>query len=52
MRSKQIVSFILAAAVLVSFAGVSLAEANREKEPRFKGVELYSWKSDGGNGYL
>ncbi len=46
MRTNQIVAFILAFTALLSFAGVSLADAKREEKPRFKGVELYSWKNE------
>ena len=47
MRTKPIVTLFLAAALLLSFAGISLADAKREEKPSFKGVELYSWKSHG-----
>ena len=46
MRTKQIVPSIVSALFFFVFSGVALAEAEREKKPRFKGVELYSWKSD------
>ncbi len=49
MRTTQIVAFILTITVLLTFAEVSLADAKREEKPRFKGVELYSWKSQGNN---
>ena len=39
-------TIILTAAVL---CGVSQADDKREERPRFKGVELYSWKGIGGN---
>lgn len=46
MRTKRIVPSILAAVFFLTFSGVSFADVDREKKPRFKGVELYSWKSD------
>jgi hypothetical protein len=44
-------SFCLAATVLAAavLCGVCSADDKREDKPRFKGVELYSWKDEGGN---
>jgi hypothetical protein len=43
--------FCLATTVLTVavLCGVSQADDKREERPRFKGVELYSWKDIGGN---
>ena len=43
--------FCLATTVLTVavLCGVSQADGKREERPRFKGVELYSWKDIGGN---
>ena len=43
MKTKQVVALVVAALHL-SLASVSLADAEREEKPRFKGVELYSWQ--------
>jgi hypothetical protein len=44
-------SFCLVPTVLIAviLCGVCLADGKREEKPRFKGVELYSWKDEGGN---
>lgn len=46
MKTNQIVA-LLVAFMHLSLASVSLADDKREEKPRFKGVELYSWKNDG-----
>ena len=37
-------TFILT--VLILFTGIAFADSKREEKPRFKGVELYSWKTN------
>lgn len=46
MRITQIATSILASLVALTMGGVSFADAKREEKPRFKGVELYSWKGE------
>jgi hypothetical protein len=45
---KQMLCLTFAALVLAGPAGMCRAEDKREERPRFKGVELYSWKDKGG----
>ena len=46
MRTKRITALFLASALLLSLTGSAFADDKREEKPRFKGVELYSWKGD------
>jgi hypothetical protein len=42
--------FVVAAALAITvLCGVVIADEKREEKPRFKGVELYSWKEKGGD---
>ncbi len=45
---KSIV-LVVAIGCLLALPAVSLAKEKREAKPRFKGVELYSWKDKDGN---
>lgn len=40
---------VIAVLSLTAVAGVCHADDKREEKPRFKGVELYSWKDKSGN---
>ncbi len=46
---KQLLGLITAVFAMTVLQGVVQAEDKREKEPRFKGVELYSWKDKENN---
>jgi len=41
---KMLLCLIVSVIVAVGFGGRACAEPDREARPRFKGVELYSWK--------
>lgn len=41
---KQVLCLVAAAFAMPVFQGVARADDKREEKPRFKGVELYSWK--------
>lgn len=45
---KNFVKFIAFVLAVAPFSPVSQAEEKREDKPRFKGVELYSWKDGTG----
>lgn len=45
---KNFVWFIAFLPAIAPFSPVSRAEEKREEKPRFKGVELYSWKDGTG----
>ena len=44
MTTRTITIASIATAILLSILGTSIAGSKREEKPRFKGVELYSWK--------
>jgi hypothetical protein len=46
---KILICIIVATFVAEVFDGVCLAQEKREDRPRFKGVELYSWKDSKGD---
>jgi hypothetical protein len=46
---KHLLCLITALLTLTIVAGGARAEDEREGKPRFKGVELYSWKDKGGD---
>src|SRR5438105_2738694 len=46
---KHLLHLITAGLTLTALAGVCGAEDKREEKPRFKGVELYSWKDKAGD---
>jgi hypothetical protein len=46
---KQLQCLIFAIATMTVLHQVSRADEKREENPRFKGVELYSWKDNGGD---
>jgi len=46
---KQLLCLIAAAFTMTVLHGVCRADDKREEKPRFKGVELYSWKDKGGD---
>lgn len=46
---KTILSLIVVAFSMTILYGISRAEDKREAKPRFKGVELYSWKNPAGD---
>jgi hypothetical protein len=46
---KNLLQFLGAAMVVAVFNGACRADDQREAKPRFKGVELYSWKDKGGD---
>lgn len=46
---KQLLSLALTALILAGSARLCQAADKREERPRFKGVELYSWKDKGGD---
>jgi hypothetical protein len=46
---KQLLCLIAAALTVSVLHGVCWAADKREEKPRFKGVELYSWKDKEGN---
>jgi hypothetical protein len=43
---KQLLYFLTAALIMTGLCGVFWAADRREEKPRFKGVELYSWKDE------
>jgi hypothetical protein len=45
---KLVLVVLACAAALVALAPASAADPQREPKPRFKGVELYSWKDEKG----
>lgn len=45
---KLVLSFLSALLASAALAGACRADDKREAKPRFKGVELYSWKDRGG----
>ena len=46
---KQLASLLLAVLTMTGFFRVCWADEPREEKRRFKGVELYSWKDQGGD---
>jgi hypothetical protein len=46
---NQLGSFLAAVLTLVALTSFGWAEDEREAKPRFKGVELYSWKDKSGD---
>jgi hypothetical protein len=46
---KQLLCLLTAALTVTVLYGVCWGDDKREEKPRFKGVELYSWKDKGGN---
>jgi hypothetical protein len=44
---KQLLCLIVAVLTLAVLHRVGCADEKREEKPRFKGVELYSWKDNG-----
>jgi hypothetical protein len=45
---KQWLCLVVTALLAAALCGAGRADDEREKKPRFKGVELYSWKDKGG----
>lgn len=45
----RLTCFLLATLTLAASSGLCRAEEQREQKPRFKGVELYSWKDPAGD---
>jgi hypothetical protein len=41
---KELLCLVSAVLTMTAQPGIRLADDKREEEPRFKGVELYSWK--------
>jgi hypothetical protein len=46
---KQLLCLIIAVLTMTVLHHVCSADEKREEKPRFKGVELYSWKEKGGD---
>jgi hypothetical protein len=46
---KLLLSFMSATLAMSVLCGACQADEKREEKPRFKGVELYSWKDNGGD---
>jgi hypothetical protein len=46
---KPLLCLLLVVWTMTALQGVGLADEKREEKPRFKGVELYSWKDKGGD---
>ncbi len=46
---KQLLCLIVAVLTMTVLHRVCWADEKREEKPRFKGVELYSWKEKGGD---
>jgi hypothetical protein len=46
---KQLLCLIIAVLTMTVLLRVCAADEKREEKPRFKGVELYSWKEKGGD---
>jgi hypothetical protein len=46
---KQLLCLIMAILTMTVLPRVCWADEKREEKPRFKGVELYSWKDQGGD---
>jgi hypothetical protein len=46
---KQLLCLIIAVLTMAALHRACWADENREDKPRFKGVELYSWKDKGGD---
>ena len=45
---KPTLSIVSAIITMTALSGLCRADDKREEKPRFKGVELYSWKDEGG----